>query len=209
MIRTLSAVLFAMSLTACPPAEPDVDEGEDAGSSTPADAGSTADAGPSDPICHVVITGAVTATLDCAPSVSSSFAKIVHTKVGTVGTAFALTVPTAGPATGTQLNVSLQTVELPTSGMTLTQAGGTVHAITVIKKVGGTTERQWAVFKAFPGQADQGTFTLNYTALRQDEDTAQATTWSPTGSLSAHAPVVPAYGGSDSVDIQVTFRPRT
>ena len=206
MLRTLTAALVALSLTACPStAEPDE---EDAGSTPQTDAGAESDAGQTDPICHIVITGAVNATIDCVASNSASHANLMHVKVGTVSTTFSLSEPHGPPATSTQLNVALQAIELPAAGQTLTQDGGTTHAITVIKKVGGTTERQWAVFKNFGGNADQGTFTLNYTSLRQDADTAQATTYSPTGTLSAHAPVLPAYGGTDSVDIQVTFRPR-
>lgn len=201
-----NALRFALSLllTACPPELIDDDPVEDAGSTTPVDAGTVID---DDPICRVNVSGAVTATFDCPKSNSSAVTgTLLRAKTMNPTTNFALV--TGNTTNGTSINVTIDFAALPANGSVVTQTSAPRIAITVIKTVSGTTERQWAVFKNFPPRADQGVVTLTLNSLRQDVDTAAATTWSATGTMLATLPVLPDYGGTDTVAVSVTFRPR-
>ncbi|MEZ4459161.1 MAG: hypothetical protein R3E66_05450 [bacterium] len=185
------------------------DVGQNQGDVGTSDMGQTDDTGSeADPICHVVVTGAQSETFDCSPSSSAEYANLTRVKVGEPKSSFGLVVPATAPNNGLQLNILLETTDVPTADMMLTEAGGTTHVISVIQYVDGAVARQWSVFKSFPGEEDQGTFNLDVTALRSDMDTNEIAMWSPTGTLSLTAPVYPLYGGTDSVDVQVSFRPR-
>lgn len=199
----LTAVV--LSLFACEVPDPDPMDSEDAGTPARMDAGTVIDP---DPICRVTVSGAVTATFDC-PKTSSSTVTGTMLRAKTANPTTNFSLVTGNTSNGTSINVSISFPPVPMNGTVVTQADASAVGITIIKTVGGTTERQWAGFKNFASRPDQGSFTLTLNSIRQDADTSVATTWSANGTLSATLPVLPDYMGTDSVTVAVTFRPKT